>query len=307
MPDQRRRLAGASRSPRVSPAAKPGNHVAEWYGHRVFPVVAGTPNALADQRAGRCPFLTEATGENRLCVKNENSTGVCTVSSTSKTHGRQDWLVCPIRSLDTPLVEDVARRLFDITADAQVEVVPVTVLADPQRRATFRAAVTAGTPCVAYFQTKLGGEITLAATERSPEFSFDATMVEILPDGAGGLRLGRYGIFEIQTMDYHGSYRAAVSNLRDALRLHHNDFHDALASRPQWLSEKMEGPNISNVFKRTFYQMMFKFQIGAHPTSAGCVFAIPSRCGTPGNGTSPPRSWSTAATVHGSWVSPPRS
>jgi len=37
----------------------------------------------------------------------------------------------------------------------------------------------------------------------------------------------------------------------------------------------VEGPNIANVFKRTFYQMMFKFQIGAHGKSAGCVFAIP--------------------------------
>jgi hypothetical protein len=41
------------------------------------------------------------------------------------------------------------------------------------------------------------------------------------------------------------------------------------------LAEKVEGPNIANVFKRTFYQMMFKFQLGTHERSAGCVFAIP--------------------------------
>ena len=49
-----------------------------------------------------------------------------------------------------------------------------------------------------------------------------------------------------------------------------------IASHPQWVSEKVEGPNIANVFKRTFYQMMFKFQIGAHGQSAGCIFAIPA-------------------------------
>ena len=53
------------------------------------------------------------------------------------------------------------------------------------------------------------------------------------------------------------------------------DSHTTLADHPGWLSERMEGPNISNVFKRTFYQMMFKFQIGAHAHSAGCAFAIP--------------------------------
>jgi hypothetical protein len=173
------------------------------------------------------------------------------------------------------LVDDVARRLFDHAPDATVEVLSVTSLANIEKRTAFVDAVLSGRPAIAYFQTKLGGEITLAPTERSPEFSFDSTMVEVLPDGAGGVKVGRYGIFEIQTMDYHGSYAAAVSNLRDGLRLHGDDFHDALRRRPDWASERMEGPNISNVFKRTFYQMLFKFQIGAHPSSAGCVFAIP--------------------------------
>lgn len=252
-----------------------GNHIAEWYGHRVYPEVAATERAQSDQRDGRCPFLTDVTGEHRNCVKAANSQGVCTVSSVSRDRGRQDWLVCPIRTLDLDLVEDVTRRLFGYEAATAIEIVPVPVLHDPARRAAFIASVAAGTPAVVYFQTQLGGEITLGPTPKSPEFSFDATMVEVLADGNGGLRLGRYGIFEIQTMDYHGSYRHAVTNLRDGLRLHRDDFHETLAKRPDWMADHMEGPNISNVFKRTFYQMMFKFQIGAHDSSAGCVFAIP--------------------------------
>jgi len=101
-------------------------------------------------------------------------------------------------------------------------------------------------------------------------------MVEILPSGlSNGLRLGRYGIFEIQTMDFHGTYRAATSNLVNALHLHRDDFSQAIGDHPSWLAERVEGPNIANVFKRTFYQMMFKFQIGDHGKSAGCIFAIP--------------------------------
>jgi hypothetical protein len=71
---------------------EPGNYIAEWFGHRVFPVVAVTENSLSDQKAQRCPFLTEVTDEPHACVKREKSKGVCTISSTSNS-SRQDWLV----------------------------------------------------------------------------------------------------------------------------------------------------------------------------------------------------------------------
>lgn len=249
------------------------NHVAEWFGHRVFPIVASTPGALADQESGRCPFLTDVTGVANECVKSDNSEGVCTVSANSN-GTRQDWLVCPFRALDPALLEDAVRRLFGHDADAGVDIVAATVLADQARRSTFIDRVQAGEPAVVYFQNKLGGEISISATDRSPEMSFDATMVEVLP-GELGPTLGRYGIFEIQTMDFHGTYRHAIKNLRDALRLHRGGFSAAVREHPEWSADRVEGPNIANVFKRTFYQMMFKFQIGAHESSAGCVFAIP--------------------------------
>lgn len=76
-------------------------------------------------------------------------------------------------------------------------------------------------------------------------------------------------------MDFHGSYRRAVSNLEDALRLHGPEFHSVLERKQEWLSDHVEGPNIANVFKRTFYQTIMKFQIGTEETCAGCVLAIP--------------------------------
>jgi len=81
---------------------------------------------------------------------------------------------------------------------------------------------------------------------------------------------------EVQTMDFHGSYRAVVNNLQDALRLHNDSFHGALMRNQQWLSEKIEGPNIANVFKRTFYKIMLKFQIAKDESCAGCVIALPT-------------------------------
>ena len=76
-------------------------------------------------------------------------------------------------------------------------------------------------------------------------------------------------------MDFHGSYRRAVKNLKDAVRLHGGDFANILQDNQRWLADRIEGPNIANVFKRTFYQMMLKFQLSVHPQSVGTALAIP--------------------------------
>jgi hypothetical protein len=44
---------------------------------------------------------------------------------------------------------------------------------------------------------------------------------------------------------------------------------------PEWAGRKIEGPNISNAFKRTFYQIVFKFQVTKQGASAGCALALP--------------------------------
>ncbi len=76
-------------------------------------------------------------------------------------------------------------------------------------------------------------------------------------------------------MDFHGSYRAAVNNLRDALRLHKEAFPEALKANLSWAAEGVEGANIANVFKRTFYQILLKFQLSCKGAAAGTVLAIP--------------------------------
>jgi hypothetical protein len=171
-------------------------------------------------------------------------------------------------------MEDAARRLFSVTTD--LIVVPAPTLETEDVRSRVKELLDAGGRVVVFLRSKLGGEISLSPTERSPEVSFDITMVEIVRDPEG-LAVGRYAILEIQTMDFHGSYERAVQNLNDALRLHSDAFHEVLrVNEGKWISERIEGPNIANVFKRTFYQIMLKFQIGAHESSAGCVLALPA-------------------------------
>ncbi|NEA65354.1 NotI family restriction endonuclease [Streptomyces sp. SID12488] len=260
--------------PKQKQKKEPNNFIGEWFGHRVYPVVAQTAESLYDQEHQRCPFLTIVKGEDTSCTKREASKGVCSISSTSN-GVRQDWLVCPHRALDTSMLESAAHRLFGFAEGADVEVLAATVLDHKETAEAVRERVAAGLPTIVYFQEKLGGEIGISAGHRSPELSFDATMIELVADEQGKLCLGRYGIFEIQTMDFHGGYSKAVANLNAALHMHQEGFGDAVSEKPWWLAEKVEGPNIANVFKRTFYQMMFKFQLGADDSSAGCIFAIP--------------------------------
>lgn len=266
-------------APRSAGAVRP--HIAEWFGHRVFPEVSASRGTLGDQRAERCPFLTETLKANTQCVKARNSRGVCTISATSN-GPRQDWLVCPYRALDDRLLADMVRRLYQIPVSELVMIRPVLALAQDPGRSEIIGALHDGGRVFVYFQDKLGGEIGLSRTRASPEVSFDITVVELLhaqpPSPAPGetrVSVGKYGVVELQTTDTHGSYQHAVTALSNALDLHGDRFAALLAENQEWAGRRMEGPNISNVFKRTFYQITFKFQVTRRDASSGCALALP--------------------------------
>jgi hypothetical protein len=250
-----------------------GNFVSEWFGQRIYPEVRLDLEQITGTNASRCPFLSDITRERRNCVKNDNSHGVCTISSISN-GPRQDWLVCPFRVISSDIVRKGCRLIFGL--DRDVLPIPVSILDRAGELDSFKACVQAEGTGYVFFQSKLGGEISIVGTALSPELSFDVTLVEIRPTPDGSFAVTRYGILEIQTMDYHGTYKSAVTNLRDALRLHRTDFAVALRANLNWASERVEGPNIANVFKRTFYQMMLKFKLsGEGPAAAGTMLALP--------------------------------
>lgn len=251
--------------------ARGNNFVSEWFGHRMYPVVVGTRESLNDQRTQRCPFLSAATGQITPCIKSKPARGVCTINSVSN-GPRQDWVVCPYRAFDVRLMHDVARRLYE-TEDT-LSIFPAPVLSATERQTEVKELLARGERVLVYFDHKMGGEIQIGATERSPQIAFDTTFVELIADGPE-ISLGRFAVMEIQTMDFHGSYRAAVDNLESALRLHRSGFPDQVQAHQDWLSERVEGPNIANVFKRTFWQMMFKFEMARTPACAGVALAVP--------------------------------
>ena len=272
-----RRTSSAAQSSRS--LARP--HIAEWFGHRVFPRVSMGDRPISDQQSQRCPFLTETLKASTQCVKAANSRGMCTISATSN-GPRQDWLVC--RALDDGLLADMVKRLYGIPTLDPVLIRPVVVLNDEAGRTEILAAISGHRRMFVYFQDKLGGEIGLSKTAASPELSFDITVVELTagpvaesPPGLEqpGIRIGKYGVIELQTTDTHGSYQHAVTALTNALDLHAAGFPEVLAANPEWAGRRIEGPNISNVFKRTFYQIAFKFQVTKRETSAGCALALP--------------------------------
>ena len=231
-------------------------------------------SAVSGRAAGRCPFLSDVLHRSTDCVKNENSSGVCSISSSSN-GPRQDWLVCPYRVINSTIVRRSCQLIFQL--DRAVEPVPVSILRDEAELARLTSTIAADGVGYVFFQDKLGGEISVIGTRRSPEMAFDVTVAEIKSNGNGGYAVSRYGILELQTMDYHGTYRHAVRNLRDGLRLHSQEFAQILtANLTHWSGEGVEGPNIANVFKRTFYQMLLKFRLaGNGSAAAGTVLAIP--------------------------------
>jgi hypothetical protein len=173
-------------------------------------------------------------------------------------------------------------RLYGVPPLDSVLIRPVVVLDNEHGRAELFGGIRSGVRTFVYFQDKLGGEIGLSKTAASPELSFDITVAELLPSpfiGSNGdsfpIIIGKYAVIELQTTDTHGSYGHAVKALTSALDLHGDHFSEQLAGNPEWAGRKIEGPNISNVFKRTFYQIAFKFQVTRQDTSVGCALALP--------------------------------
>jgi hypothetical protein len=151
----------------VRRASQPGRaasrpHIAEWFGHRVFPTVSSGDTPIDDQQSGRCPFLTQTLKQSTPCVKAPNSRGVCTISANSN-GPRQDWLVCPYRALDDGLLGDMVCRLYGIPPLDPVLIRPVVALADEDGRSEILAAVNGAGRVFVYFQDKLGGEISLSS------------------------------------------------------------------------------------------------------------------------------------------------
>jgi hypothetical protein len=247
------------------------NVISEWFGHRVFPKVVLTPQSLGDMRARRCPFLSLVKTEPTECIKPENAKGVCTISASSN-GPRQDWVACPYRVFDPSLIDAVVARLYPGTA---VLTFAAPRLSDASTQEAILSSLRAKKRVLVYFDQKIGGEISLSATMGSPEMAFDVTFVELLLRDES-LTLGKFGIVEVQTMDFHGSYKKAVLNMKSGLDLHPRDFPATLRRNQWWASEGIEGPNIANVFKRTFYQMMFKFSFGVHDACAGTALMISS-------------------------------
>ena len=226
-----------------------GNYISEWFGQRIYPQVRLSDKAISGANWGVCPFLSAVKRNRTQCTNKESAFGVCTINSAG-IDARQDWLVCPYRVIDSDIVKSGCETIFQ--SSDSITPIPVSILGEKRGLDALDEALRKDRKAFVFFQDKLGGEISVSSTTSSPELAFDVTVVEITRS-KGTLKVGRYGFIEIQTMDFHGSYRDAVSNLRDAHRLHKAKFSQALAQNPSWMCEAVEGPNIANVFKRTFY------------------------------------------------------
>jgi len=174
--------------------------------------------------------------------------------------------------LEPKILHDVTQKIFSDPRET-IDIYPVVHLQDAEKCAGILRKARKSTVYL-FFQDKLGGEINIIGTDRTPELSFDITIVACRAQD-DWLLLEKYGIFEAQTMDFHGSYKHAVSALLAAVDLHGEDFPRVIKENPEWLSRRMEGPNLANVFKRTIYQLILKFDMAGRDRCAGVVLGLP--------------------------------
>lgn len=271
--------------PTPQPGSTSGNFIAEWFGHRVWPTIDGSPAAVNNQTKRRCPFLSFATGEERQCIKvprkGEEPTGVCTISSDSN-GVREDWLACPYRTLDQhfTLLGEVVRTLYRVPLDIGVYGIPVTILdrVDVKERVA-KALATRSHRVFLFTADKLGGEVDLPETDVSPGAKVDVSIIEVLslnPLNGQPEAFGQHVFYEIQTSDFHGSPLHAVHLLQELCPANTQaPYHDVLRSKKEIAGTGVEGPNKANVFKRTFYQMILKVQLAEHPLCAGFAIILP--------------------------------
>lgn len=266
----------------------PNNYVAEWFGHVVWPSaeVDASPQAVADQVAERCPFMSSATATDVPCVKTASDggtafrTGFCTASIPNGGE-REDWLACPIRVFDEPftLIREAVSMLYGLPEGQTFSVYPISRFGDDSVLLRVRELDTGGSRLFAFSSNPpaLGGEIDIPATPRSPANKVDVTIAEVLgTDPHGGPKLGRVAVFEIQTADFHGSPLHAIKNLRELgppTKL--ADYHSDIAASGHRLGQRVEGPNRANIFKRTIYQIILKIQMAKDPRCVGFCVVLP--------------------------------
>jgi hypothetical protein len=227
------------------PAAR-GNFVSEWFGRRIYPAVRLDSKSISGSNWGVCPFLSSVKREKTKCIKSDNAFGVCAVDSVSG-DARKEWLVCPYRVIDSEIVGTSCVTIFGF--EPAVTPIPISILNHEKGIADFEKSLAIHGVAYVFFQDKLGGEISISGTPSSPEIAFDVSVVEIIGASGGAIKVNRFGFIEIQTMDFHGSYKAAVKNLSDAHRLHKKAFPAALGKNQTWASERVEGPNIRQCFQ----------------------------------------------------------
>lgn len=264
-----------------------GNFLSEWFGHQVWPIVDNSALALADQTEEKCPFLSIAVGKVERCIKtikggDKRTSGVCVISSDSNGK-RENWLACPHRILDEDftLFKEAIQRVFEVKDACKIVIFSVEKIRTKACQPDVAAALRDGKRVFVFTATRLGGEVDLPETDNSPGTKVDVSIIEVTACNHKGVpaEFGRFIFFEIQTADFHGSPLHAIKALQTLhghSRLNNNNFHDHLSNDVEMSGSGVEGPNKSNIFKRTFYQMALKMSIATDPQCAGFVLVIPA-------------------------------
>lgn len=88
--------------------------------------------------------------------------------------------------------------MFEVRPDRRLRTFAAPTLAQGEIQSTIDRMLRNGDRVMVYLRNRLGGEISVPQTDRSPEVSFDITMIEVTLE-SGAPKLGRFGVLEVQT------------------------------------------------------------------------------------------------------------
>jgi len=215
------------------------NSISEWFGYRIFPTVTDAEQAIRDQQDERCPFLAKRSGRHESA--SSRPTRAAYAPYPAKLTAAARLVVCPYRTADQPDPDGGgAPAVFSSHVRRNRCSYPPRRLptARPKNESANRSM--AGGGCSLYFMDKLGGEIdipwkqTFGKVQTRHDASWRSLGLGAEPPSADT------AILEVQTMDFHGTYREATLSLTHALKLHPRDFASQLRANPNWASAGME-------------------------------------------------------------------
>lgn len=218
-------------------------YITDYFG---YPIYDRSDAAMEAAQRSWCPFLDDTCTKNMQLDGTKVISGVCAVQQAGA--NAPEVICCPHRLYadDYQMLKDVAKLAF--RADYPLS----------SGRQALTMAASTGTPTIAVFGHRWGGELRLPKMDGRSNYFVDWVLALPTPEG----ELEDFCAIEVQTIDTTGNYR---------------DSRRALTPPQRDKVKSTVGLNWENVNKRILPQIIYKAQVLARESRcrSGMFFVTP--------------------------------